>query len=126
MVRADVAGASSRAVASRAEVPFDVPVAMAAAAPTASSSLPPPGGLAAGAPGPALSSTIDAKTAGPDATIDTLATARVIIGDNLWNISRYRLGDGKRYTQIYAANSTQIRDPNLIYPGQVFVVPPSH
>ena len=127
VVRADVAGAEGRAVASRAEVPFDVPVAMAAAAPTAGVSSPLPSATGATAPaGPAPASTADAKTAGPDATIDTIATARVIIGDNLWNISRYRLGDGKRYTQIYAANSTQIRDPNLIYPGQVFVVPPSH
>ncbi|MCX8255873.1 MAG: LysM peptidoglycan-binding domain-containing protein, partial [Beijerinckiaceae bacterium] len=60
---------------------------------------------------------------GADAVIETVATARVTAGDNLWNISRTRLGEGMRYTQIYAANSDQIRDPNLIYPGQVFVVP---
>ena len=125
VVRADVGGADGRAVASRAEVPFDVPMAMAAAAPTASSPLPQPDAAPA-APAASPAATADVKIAGPDATIDTIATARVITGDNLWNISRYRLGDGKRYTQIYAANSTQIRDPNLIYPGQVFVVPPSH
>jgi nucleoid-associated protein YgaU len=28
-----------------------------------------------------------------------------------------------RYRQIYAANSSQIRNPSLIYPGQIFVVP---
>ena len=139
VVRADVGGADGRAVASRAEVPFDVPTAMAAATPgaanatTTSAPLPAPlpeTGIAAvpapgaGAVGSAATPGVAAATtAGPDATIDSLATTRVTTGDNLWNISRYRLGDGKRYTQIYAANNTQIRDPNLIYPGQVFVVP---
>ena len=46
-------------------------------------------------------------------------------GDSLWRISRKMLGAGPRYTQIYEANSKQIRNPNLIYPGQVFVVPHS-
>jgi nucleoid-associated protein YgaU len=41
----------------------------------------------------------------------------------LWNISSKFYGEGLRYTVIYQANSGQIRDPNLIYPGQVFVVP---
>lgn len=47
----------------------------------------------------------------------------IVRGDNLWNIARNRYGDGTRYTVIYEANKGQIRDPNLIYPGQVFVVP---
>jgi nucleoid-associated protein YgaU len=29
-----------------------------------------------------------------------------------------------RYTVIYEANRTQIRNPDLIYPGQVFAIPP--
>jgi nucleoid-associated protein YgaU len=56
----------------------------------------------------------------------TLAKAGVVTivrGDNLWNIARSRYGDGFRYTTIYEANKNQIRDPNLIYPGQIFVVP---
>ena len=32
-------------------------------------------------------------------------------------------GDGARYEVIFSANSAQIRNPNLIYPGQTFVVP---
>jgi nucleoid-associated protein YgaU len=47
----------------------------------------------------------------------------VVRGDNLWNIARNRYGDGLRYTVIYEANKNQIRDPDLIYPGQTFVVP---
>lgn len=60
---------------------------------------------------------------GSDAVIESVETALVARGDNLWNISRVRLGQGVRYTRIYTANANQIRDPNLIYPGQVFVVP---
>ncbi len=44
-------------------------------------------------------------------------------GNNLWRIAQHSYGDGLRYTLIYQANRTKIRDPNLIYPGQVFAVP---
>lgn len=44
-------------------------------------------------------------------------------GDNLWNIARQTYGSGPRYAVIYAANQTEIRDPDLIYPGQVFKLP---
>jgi nucleoid-associated protein YgaU len=47
----------------------------------------------------------------------------IVRGDNLWNIAHSQYGDGARYTVIYEANKSQIRDPNLIYPGQIFVVP---
>ena len=42
---------------------------------------------------------------------------------NLWRIARRAYGAGVRYTVIYEANREQIRDPNLIYPGQVFAIP---
>jgi len=44
-------------------------------------------------------------------------------GNNLWTISRRVYGSGFQYTIIYEANADQIRDPDLIYPGQIFVVP---
>ena len=44
-------------------------------------------------------------------------------GNSLWRIARSTLGEGVQYTVIYAANADQIRDPNLIYPGQIFAVP---
>lgn len=47
-------------------------------------------------------------------------------GANLWRIARRTLGNGKAYTSIYNANRTQIVDPNLIFPGQVFSVPPAN
>ena len=44
-------------------------------------------------------------------------------GNSLWRIAARVYGSGFRYTEIYKANSTQIRDPNLIYPGQIFKLP---
>ncbi len=41
----------------------------------------------------------------------------------LWRIARRTYGQGVRYTVIYEANRDQIRDPNRIYPGQVFATP---
>ena len=47
----------------------------------------------------------------------------VVRGDSLWNIARAHYGTGFRHTLIYGANKDQIRDPDLIYPGQVFSLP---
>ncbi|MEN2979385.1 LysM peptidoglycan-binding domain-containing protein [Tistrella bauzanensis] len=44
-------------------------------------------------------------------------------GDYLWRIARATYGQGLRYTTIFEANRDQIRNPDLIYPGQVFVLP---
>ena len=49
--------------------------------------------------------------------------AIIIWGDNLWNISRKIYGKGELYTTIFKANKDQIRNPDLIYPGQVFLLP---
>jgi len=53
------------------------------------------------------------------------ASGKAIIrrGDNLWTIARRVYGQGIKYTTIYAANDGQIRNPNRIYPGQVFDLP---
>lgn len=44
-------------------------------------------------------------------------------GQSLWRIARKLYGDGGAYTVIYKANKERIRDPDLIYPGQVFQLP---
>ncbi|WP_022727300.1 LysM peptidoglycan-binding domain-containing protein [Fodinicurvata sediminis] len=44
-------------------------------------------------------------------------------GNSLWRLARRSYGRGILYTVIYDANDDQIQDPDLIYPGQVFVVP---
>lgn len=46
-------------------------------------------------------------------------------GNSLWRLARSRFGEGLRFTEIYEANRDQIRNPDLIYPGQVFVLPKS-
>jgi hypothetical protein len=101
----------SGAVIARAEIPFDFPKVDlqgqgAARKPQIGS----------------LSEPKDADT-GPNKAIDQLKTAKVEHGDSLWRISKKLFGSGSRYTEIYAANNGQIRDPHFIYPGQVFIVP---
>jgi nucleoid-associated protein YgaU len=56
---------------------------------------------------------------------NALAAGHVIItpGDNLWLIARHVYGHGTLYTLIYSANASEIRDPNLIFPGQAFALP---
>jgi len=44
-------------------------------------------------------------------------------GSTLWAIARERYGEGILYVQVFAANRDKIRDPDLIYPGQVFDLP---
>jgi len=46
-------------------------------------------------------------------------------GNSLWRISRRLFGSGFHYVEIFETNQGQIRDPDLIYPGQVFTVPTS-
>ena len=57
------------------------------------------------------------------AVVARVRTTTVVYGDNLWDLARKFYNDGSRYSEIYAANSGQIRNPSLIYIGQVFVVP---
>ncbi len=44
-------------------------------------------------------------------------------GNSLWRIANHVYGSGFQYTLIYEANDDQIRDPDLIYPGQMFALP---
>ncbi len=55
----------------------------------------------------------------------SIAPGSVVVqpGQNLWRIARHAYGRGVQYVVIYQANHDQIRDPNLIYPGQVFSMP---
>ena len=51
------------------------------------------------------------------------ATVVVQPGNSLWRIARRAYGGGVHYSVIFEANRNLIRDPNLIYPGQVFAIP---
>ncbi|WP_406870181.1 LysM peptidoglycan-binding domain-containing protein [Thioclava sp. 'Guangxiensis'] len=44
-------------------------------------------------------------------------------GNTLWAIARETYGDGFLYVRVFDANRDQIRNPDLIYPGQVFNLP---
>ncbi len=51
-------------------------------------------------------------------------TYTVVKGDCLWHIAKKFYGSGRDYKKLAAANP-QIKDPNLIYPGQVLTIPPA-
>lgn len=44
-------------------------------------------------------------------------------GSSLWRIARERYGRGILYVEVFEANRDRIRDPDLIYPGQIFLLP---
>ena len=50
-------------------------------------------------------------------------TVTVQPGFTLWSIAKENFGDGILYVQVFEANRDKIRDPDLIYPGQVFSIP---
>jgi nucleoid-associated protein YgaU len=67
-------------------------------------------------------------TAAPDAVATATVAQRPVSvtvqpGLTLWAIAQDQFGDGILYLQVYAANKDRIRDPDLIYPGQVFTLP---
>lgn len=49
----------------------------------------------------------------------------VIKGDNLWKIAGFPwiYNNPRMWRRIYEANKDKIKNPNLIYPGQVFMIP---
>jgi LysM repeat protein len=47
----------------------------------------------------------------------------VVSGDTLWGIAEKYYGNGADWPRIHEANSGQIANPNLIFPGQEFIIP---
>ena len=52
-----------------------------------------------------------------------LSTVIIQPGYTLWAVARKTYGFGIQYVRIYHANKDQIRDPDLLYPGQIFKLP---
>lgn len=101
-----------------------------------------PGQETSAAPGDAVTdatadeATVETTDATPDASIaeETTGAAETVVpqrlvsitvqpGNTLWGIATERYGNGFLFAQVFDANREQIRDPDLIYPGQVFVLP---
>lgn len=97
-------------VLSRAETPFErvAPEVLAQAQPT---SVEPPASKGV------------FPTAETPATAPTARILTVQPGNTLWAIARDTYGDGFLYVRVFSANKDQIRNPDLIYPGQVFTLP---
>jgi nucleoid-associated protein YgaU len=125
-VRLDEVEPNSGAVRARAEVPFNVPDTMATASVPAEAKASKPRDIAA-ARQPQLAAagaSVSADRSSPSTVVvPKIATTTVSRGDSLWRLSRYTYGVGTRYAVIYKANREQIRNPNLIRPGQIFVLP---
>lgn len=108
------------AVSSRFETPFQRESLEALAAvmkpqAVAAGAAQPPAITEAGTPAPPPAAAL-ATPAGP-------VNVTVQPGFTLWQIARDNFGDGVQYVKVYEANRDQIRDPDLIYPGQVFKIP---
>lgn len=149
IIRVDALEPDGVKVAARAAVPFEREPgeAISAVAPTAAPVAPqvaatepkpatqeatsqqPAATAQASAPAPEKPAEVAAVPAdpAPEATAPKLqpVNGAVIIrrGDSLWRISRRVYGHGLRFSTIYLANQDQIRDPDRIWPGQVFKVP---
>jgi nucleoid-associated protein YgaU len=130
---------SSGTVRSRAEVPFNVPETMGAnrsaldqavASSQAHQSARPPLQIAkrkdivVSQLPHATAAALLSDGGSPSAAVAPKIAATVVSpGDSLWRISRVTYGAGMRYAVVYKANRDQIRNPNRIYPGQIFVLP---
>ncbi|GHE86726.1 peptidoglycan-binding protein LysM [Aliiroseovarius zhejiangensis] len=66
---------------------------------------------------------LTAANTGSETPTTRVAAVTVQPGSTLWAIAREHLGEGPLYVRVFAANRGQIRDPDLIYPGQVFTIP---
>ena len=64
---------------------------------------------------------------GQEAAIEPAPGQNYVVqrGNSLWRIAQRAYGAGTRYVVIYSANPNRIRNPNKIYPGQVFKIPKS-
>ncbi|MEI4486878.1 LysM peptidoglycan-binding domain-containing protein [Frigidibacter sp. MR17.14] len=149
-LRVDQIDAAGKVV-SRAETPFqrEAPEVLAAAAraaqapaepaappPAAASTAPAAGPAPATGEAPAAPAATQAPVqamagtpANPAAPAETapvtggLVQITVQPGYSLWKIAQRNYGDGVEYVRLFEANRDQIRNPDLIYPGQVFTIP---
>jgi hypothetical protein len=132
-LRADQVDAAG-AVTSRFETPFKRETVEALAAASAGEAEAEAGAPADAAAGAETAGEVVAEAepaaeavgaAEGEAVAEAVAPVTVTVqpGFTLWQIASEQLGAGPRYVQVFEANKDQIRDPDLIYPGQVFAIP---
>ena len=112
VMQADEINPSGAIVVASANTPFEYPD-MPAAPPAQAAATAPASPAQSSAPSPA------------DPVVESVQTKRVATGHTLWALSKSYYGDPTHYPVIYEANRAQIHNPNVIFPGQVFVVPKS-
>jgi len=115
-------GASSRTAQSRAEyVPETTSQARSPQLPLQAAK---PQANAASQPAHANPGSSASEEGASSPAVEPRSLAKVVSrGDSLWRISRITYGDGTRYAIVYQANRDRIRNPNLIHPGQIIVLP---
>jgi nucleoid-associated protein YgaU len=59
----------------------------------------------------------------PAASATAGRTYTVVSGDSLSKIAKHQYGDAAKWHAIYEANRDKIKNPDLIYPGQVLTIP---
>jgi nucleoid-associated protein YgaU len=125
-VRLDEVEPNSGTVRARAEVPFNVPDTMVTTSVPAQATASKRPDIAAAQQRQLAAAMATVPPNGGSAStvvVPKIATTTVSRGDNLWRLSRHTYGVGTHYAVIYKANREQIRNPNLIRPGQVLVLP---
>lgn len=123
-LRADRIDSAGKVVA-RFETPFAretheaVAAALQSAAPPVMPATERPAAAGAGASGAGSATTVPLSPSAAAAPV----TVTVQPGFSLWRIAQENFGAGVLYVKVYEANRQAIRDPDLIYPGQVFTLP---
>ncbi|MDZ4392089.1 LysM peptidoglycan-binding domain-containing protein [Cypionkella sp.] len=116
----DAAPAVETAAADTAPVIEAAPVDAAAAIPDPAA-VPETASAADIAPVAAESAADEAAAVAPATAAPVSVTVQP--GYTLWGIAQQNFGDGVLYVQVFEANKDKIKDPDLIYPGQVFTIP---
>ena len=108
------------APAETAPAPAETEPAPAETAPAPAETAPAP---AETAPAPAETAPAPAPAPAPATTPITGKTYTVVAGDCLWSIAQRVYGTGTKWGELWAANTSIIANPRLIFPGQVIQIP---
>lgn len=125
LLRVDALDATGQVLA-RAEQDFigmAPPAPKPAPAPAAPDLTTAPAPELAAAPAPAAEPAAAESAAESAATTPKTRLVTIAPGNTLWAIARDTYGDPYLYVRLFEANREQIRNPDLIYPGQVFTLP---